>query len=135
MTRTNDRFGIWSVLRPLGLLLLISLFVFQTLSPPAAAAPSAGDSHADHHATADAALSCPNDARNGDASMDGVAGHDGAHDGAAHCMPLMCCLHDTGSSYKLAMVGTLLPDPQIIDRGTAPSSNAGTTQDRPPRHL
>jgi hypothetical protein len=74
----------------------------------------------------------PSDA---DANGQVKADLDGANENAAQCMPTMCCFHDTVSLTKLIAVGMLLPGAQIIDRGKAPSSNAGSTQDRPPRHI
>jgi len=135
MTWTNERFGIGSVVRPMGLLLLILLFVFQIVAPAAAASTSATDRHAHHQGMAEAVVNCPMHIGIADANMDGAVGHDGAHEDAAHCMPLMCCFHDTVSAYKLVAVGMLLPGAQIIDRGKAASSNVGSTQERPPRQV
>jgi hypothetical protein len=133
MTLANKRFGIVSLLRPMGLFLIILMIVFQLIAPVAAAAASMNDSQEDHHEMVDAARKCPMQVQESDA--DGEAELDGSDQSAAHCMPSMCCFHDTASSSKLVAVGMLLPGAQIIDRGKALSSNAGSTQERPPRHL
>ena len=135
MAWLNERFGIGSVLRPMGLLLLIMMFVFQIIAPHASAAASMTNGHAHHQEMADAAVNCPTHSAKLDANDLGGTDLDGKHENAVHCMPSMCCFHDTASSSKLVAVGMLLPGTQIIDRGKAPSSNAGSTQERPPRHV
>ena len=133
MTLANKRFGIVSLLRPMGLFLVILMIVFQLIAPVAASAASMTDSQEDHHEMVDAARKCPMQVQEFDA--DGEAELDGSHQSAAHCMPSMCCFHDTVSSPQLITIGALLPSTKVMDRGTAPSSNTGSTQDRPPRHV
>jgi hypothetical protein len=83
----------------------------------------------------DPASKCPMQEQQKGAVGHGEEEHDGAHQSSAHCMLSMCCFHDTASVYQLGTAGVLLPATQVIDRGTAPSSNAGSPQDRPPRHV
>ncbi len=135
MTASSEKFEIGLVLRPMGLLLLILVFVFQLVAPPASATRSVVDVHAHHQEMTNAANRCPMHSANLDANAPGGAELDGTHENAAHCMPSMCCFHDTVSSSQLVTIGALLPSTQVIDRGTAPSSNTGSTQDRPPRHV
>jgi hypothetical protein len=135
MTRVIERFGIGSVLQPMGLLLLILMFVFQVAVPSGKADASMTSSHAHHQESADAASRCPMGPAELDAKGRGAANLDGSTENAAHCMATMCCFHDTVSPSKLVAVGMLLSSAQIIDRGKAPSSNAVSTQDRPPRHV
>lgn len=135
MTRTNERFGIGSFLRQMGLLLLVMIFVFQNIAPHASAAASMANGHAHHQEMTDAAVNCPTHSAKLDVNARGGTDLDGKHENAVHCMSSMCCFHDTASSVKLVAVGMLLPDAQIIDRGIAPSSNSGSTQKRPPRHV
>lgn len=135
MTWTNERFGIRSALRPMGLLLLILVFVFQLIAPHASAAASMTNGHTHHQEMADAAANCPTHSAKLDVNARVGTDLDGKHENAVHCMPSMCCFYDTVSSSKLIAVGMLLSCTQIIDRGKAPSSNAGSTQERPPRHV
>ena len=131
----NDTFGIGSVFRPVGLLLLIAMFVFQVAASPVSAAASMADRHAQHPDMADAAVNCPTHSAQSGAYAHGGTNVDGSHENFAHCMPSMCCFHDTVSTSNLVAVGMLLPGAQIIDRGKTSSSNAGSTQKRPPRHV
>ena len=135
MMWVNERFRIGSVFRPMGLLLLILMFVFQIAVSHVSADAAVTSSHAHHQEMADAAIRCPMGPAELDANGHDAADIDGSNENAAHCMATMCCFHDTGSPTKLVAVGMLLSSAQIIDRGKAPSSNAVSTQDRPPRHI
>lgn len=115
--------------------LIVLMFVFQLIVTAATASASMTDGHEHHHELADAASKCPMQAPKLDAGGHGEAEPDGTHQGTAHCMSSMCCLHDTVSSSPLVTIGALLPGTQMIDRGTALSSNTGSTQERPPRHV
>jgi hypothetical protein len=135
MTRVIERFGIGSVFQPMGLLLLILMFVFQVAVPSGKADASMTRSQAHHQESTDAATRCPMGPAELDASGHGAVNLDGSTENAAHCMTTMCCFHDIVSHSKLVAVGMLLSSAQIIDRGKAPSSSAVSTQDRPPRHV
>jgi|TARA_R110002126_G_scaffold281177_1_gene428875 hypothetical protein len=133
MNWKNERFGIGSVLRPVGLLLLLLMLVVQGTLPSAAGSASVTDGHA-HHQERDAAVSkCPMQSVKMDANAFAETDLGGSPDNAAHCMPSMCCFHDTVASFRMVTAGVLLAGSQIIDRGKTPSSNGATTRDRPPR--
>ena len=133
MNRVTHHIGVRSLLRSAGLLLLVSILVFQFMVPSASAFPSADHGHSQKA-----------DFRQSDCGMmmekvigasDGTEEHSGHHENAAHCMPSMCCFHDTFVSAKLVAIGFLLPSSRLIERGTALSSHSGRTEDRPPRHI
>ncbi|MFT6104028.1 MAG: hypothetical protein ACJA1E_000443 [Paracoccaceae bacterium] len=131
----NERFGIGSVVRPMGLLLLLVMFVVQVTLPSAAVAASMTYGHAHHQETDDAVSKCPMQSAKMNADAFAGAGQNGAPENAAHCMPSMCCFHDTVASFKLVTIGALLAGSQGIDRGKTPPSNGAPTQDRPPRPI
>lgn len=135
MLRMNERFGIGSVTRQMGPMLLMLILVFQIALPSMSPDASAATGHAHHLEMTSAASDCPMGLTELGANGRGDADLDNTHENGAHCMPSMCCFHDTMSSSRLVAVGLLLPDAQILDRGTAPSSKDGSTQDRPPRHV
>ena len=66
---------------------------------------------------------------------DGTDEHSDHHENAAHCMPSMCCFHDTFVSGKLVVKDLLLQSSRLIERGTALSSHSGPIEDRPPIHI
>ncbi len=135
MMWVNERIRIGSVLQPMGLLLLILMFVFQVAVPNGNADMSMTSSNVHHQASADAAIRCPMASAELDANGHGAANLDGSTENASHCMATMCCFSDTVAPSKLVAVGMLLASVRFIDRGKAPSSNAVSTQDRPPRHI
>jgi hypothetical protein len=65
---------------------------------------------------------------------DSSSSHRGHPENAAHCLPSMCCFHETFGSAQIVAIGLLLPSSRLIERGTALSSHPLSTQDRPPRH-
>jgi hypothetical protein len=118
--------GVRSLLRPAGLLVLTLVLVFQFVAPVATASASTGHGQA-HAAQNDCEMMMEIDVLTADA-------HPNHDENAAHCMPSMCCFHDTFVSIKLASVGLLLPSSVLIAQGTALSSHADTKEDRPPKH-
>lgn len=133
MERIAHRFDFRSVFRPVGLLLLISLLVFQFMAPSVSASPALERAHI-HQA----------DTRPSDCGMlaakamrlaDGSEKQGGHHENAAHCTPSMCCFHDTHESLTLVAIGKLLPGRRLIERGLALSSHLAPARDRPPRQV
>jgi hypothetical protein len=124
----NYRVEIWQSLQSLGFVLLMISFVFQLAAPAANAAISETNGHAHHDQMADVSSKCPMLLAIAESSSDGAT----THDHVAQCVLLTCCFHDIASSFELMAVGTLLPDSQIMDLGTAPSSIFGPIEDRPP---
>ena len=129
MTLQMQHMGARSLLRPAGLLVLMLVLVFQFVAPNASALPSAdhGHSHTSDAAQNDCGMMMEIVVQAADA-------HSNHDENATHCMPSMCCFHDTFVSAELASVGLLLPSSLLISHGTALSSNAGTKDDRPPKH-
>jgi hypothetical protein len=119
----------------MGLLLLILMLVVQVLAPAATAATSPTAGHDQHLQMAAASGDCPMQMLQPGADVHDQAGRDTAHQGTAHCMPSICCFHDTSASPQLVAMGALLPDTRVIDRGTAASSSIGSTQKRPPKRV
>jgi hypothetical protein len=115
-------------------LLIIVMFVFQLIAPAATAAASMIGGHEHPLEMADPASKCPMQLQELDLGGHDDADLDATHKGSAHCMT-SCCFHDTVSSFKLVTRGALLPGMQWIDRGTTASSNADSTQERPPREI
>ena len=112
---------------------MISIFVFQFMVPSVSAFPSTEHAHSQK---ADYRLSdCGMMMEKLTDVADGAEEHNGHHENAAHCMPSMCCFHDTYVSAKLVAIGLLLPISRWVERGTALSSHSGPSEDRPPRHV
>lgn len=133
MDRLTHHIGFRSLLRSAGLLLLMSIFVFQFMAPSSSAFPSTDNGHSQKA-----------DYRQSDCGMvmenvvhepDGSSEHSSYQENAADCMPSMCCFHDTVVSAKLGVIGLLLPSSRLIEQGIAFSSHFSSNEDRPPRHV
>lgn len=135
MTRTTEKLKIEAVLRPMGLLVLILVFVFQLMAPSANAAASALDSHAHHQVMSDMTSDCPMHLAKMASAADAAPEHDVTPENCAHCAKSTCCLHVAVPPSDLVAVAILLPGSQLLDRGSATVSSAGSAQERPPRHI
>lgn len=136
MQGVRHRFDMGPFLRSLGLLLLLSVVIFQGMAHSGAAmTPLTDAGHADH-----ATVDCPMQGMTMQPmKMDDPAPaaphHDDGHDRAAKCMPSMCCFHDPSPTMNLSATGVLLSTVRVIERGVNPPSHLGSTKDRPPRHI
>jgi hypothetical protein len=135
MTWLNERFGIGSVLRPMGLLLLILVFVFQLIAPSVDAAASKFDSQASHQVMSDTESDCPMHLAKMASTADIVQENGVSQEKCAHCVLSTCCFHMTFPSSEIVAAGMLLPDAKFLDRGSLIASSADSAQDRPPRHV
>ena len=119
--------GVRSLLRPAGLLVLMLVLVFQFMAPNASAFPSAdhGHSHTSDTTQNDCGVMMEIVVQAADA-------HSNYDQNAAHCMPSMCCFHDTFVSTELASVRLLLPGSLLMAHGTSLPSHADSKEDRPP---
>lgn len=133
MNRLIHHIRVKSRLRTAGLLLLTSILVFQFMAPSASAFPSADHGHSQKadYRQSDCGMMMENVVR----EPGGSSEHRGHQENAAHCMPSMCCFHETFVSAQLFAIGVLLTSSRLIERGTALSSHSASTEDRPPRHI
>jgi hypothetical protein len=122
-----------SLLRSAGVLLLASILVFKFMAPSASAFSSADHGHSKtaNYQQSDCGMMMGT-ATN---ARDRTEEHSDQHENAAHCMPSMCCFHETPVAAQLVAVGLLLPNNRSIEHGTALSSHTTSTKDRPPKHL
>lgn len=135
MMQMNGRFGIRSVSRPMGLLLLVSVFVFQLISPSMHAAAAMLDSQAQHKISMDTASDCPMHLANMASTAESAPENGSTPEKCAHCVLSTCCFHVTFPSSEIVAEGVLLPDATLLDRGRLTTSSADFSQDRPPRHI
>ena len=135
MTWLNERFGIGSVLRPMGLLLLILVFVFQIVAPSAHAAASMFDSQAHHQVMSGTESDCPMHLAKMANTAESAQENGVSQEKCAHCVLSTCCFHMTFPSSEILAAGMLLPDATLLDRGRLMTSSVSSSKDRPPRHL
>ena len=129
MVKLIHHMGVTSLSRSAGLLVLVSILLFQFMASSAFALPSSGHGHSQ---TVDYRLSdCEMKMEN---AVEETGEHSGHPENAAHCVPSLCCFHDTFLSAKLVSIGLLLPSSLLIAHGTTLSSYVGTEADRPPKH-
>ena len=132
MIKSANHIGVGSLLRLVGLGLLMSIWMLQVMAPSAAAFPSINH---DHSQTAEFQLSaCDMIVQHANHIVDASTQQNGHHNDAAHCMPSMCCFHVLFVMPQLAAIGVLLPSRRSIEQRTALSSHSGSTEDRPPNH-
>jgi len=135
MTWLNERFGIGSVLRPLGLLLLILVFVFQLISPSAHAAASMLDSQARHQVMSGTESDCPMHMAKMASTADTVQENGVSQEKCPDCVLSTCCFHVTFATPQLIAVAVLLPGAKLLDLGIRNGFGAYYAQERPPRHV
>jgi hypothetical protein len=133
MNNLTHHIGARSLLRSAGLLLLMSILVFQFMAPSASAFPSTDHGHSQKadYRQSDCGMMIENVVH----EPDGSSEHSGHQENAAHCMPSMCCFHDTIVSAKLDAIGLLLPSSRLIEPGIAYSSHSSSNEDRPPKRV
>ena len=134
MRLAKHRFDIARSLRCAGLVLLVSIVIVQFVAHSAMALPAQSDMH---HA-APVSADCPTHALSMPGSGDPAPApqhHGDGHDSASHCMPSMCCFHDSSMPLHLATSGVLVACIRGMDRGVKPASYIGSAKDRPPRHI
>lgn len=136
MRGMRHRFDMGPFLRSLGLVALISIVMLQFMAHSGAAmTPQTHASHADQ-----TTVDCPMQGMTlAPMAMDDpvpqAPRHGDAHDSTAHCMPSMCCFHDSSVPMNLSATGVLLSTVRVIECGVNPRSHLGSTKDRPPRHI
>jgi hypothetical protein len=113
---------------------MMSILVFQFMAPIASAFPSADHSIGHSQKADDRPGDCAMMIEKAIDAPDSSSSHRGHPENAAHCLPSMCCFHETFGSAQIVAIGLLLPSSRLIERGTALSSHPLSTQDRPPRH-
>jgi hypothetical protein len=130
MKRTISPIAIRSALRPLCFVLLICVLMFQFVEPVVAGTSQA--STPEHHMTMDHSSM----AHTGTVGMaHDISEMDAEHQGAAHCMTLMCCFHETTAPFKLIASDVLLPSEKGIEQAMTLPSHVCSAEDRPPQQI
>ncbi len=133
MKRQRNLYLSGSILRSLGLPLLILILLFQLMVPAASASTSYG--HGQHSDVADTMSYCPVQAAKLDRYKGGMAQHGDKQEAVSNCMPSMCCLYESSIPIQLTSAGLLLPGALWIERHVNSASRPSSTQDRPPKRV
>jgi hypothetical protein len=133
MKSARHKFDMGPSLASVGRLFLISLFVLQFMVSAVSASPLSD--HSEHQEISRQAIHCDTHVAVSVEMPEGMSGNASVDENATHCIPSMCCFHDTIVSYKLSAIGVLLPSSRLKERGTAWSSHSGSKKDRPPKHV
>lgn len=123
------RFVFEATRRMVGLLLLLSLFVSQSVIY-ADASPDNG-AHDQHHAHAAQEADCPMATPDLSAAAPGDPCPD--HAAMAHCSVAPCCFHNADGLEKAEFYGVLTAQSHRFKDDSAVFSRSSTPQDRPPR--
>lgn len=129
MTTRWARFVFEAIKRMVGLLLLLSLFVSQSVMY-AEASPDTG-AHDQHQAHAAQEADCPM----GTPDLSAAAPSDPCPDRAAmaHCSVAPCCFHNADGLAKAEFHAVLTVQSHRFIKDSAAFSRASSPQDRPPR--
>ncbi len=133
MKRQRNLYLSGSILRSLGLPLLILILLFQLMVSAASASTSYGNGH--HSNVADMMSDCPVQAAKLDRYKVSMAQHGDQKEAVSHCMPSMCCFYESSIPIQLSSAGLLLPGALWIERHVHSASRPSSTQDRPPKRV
>jgi hypothetical protein len=129
MTARWARFVFEATKQMVGLLLLLSLFVSQSVIY-ASASPDGG-AHDQYHVHAAHDADCPMATPNLSAAEPGDPCPD--HAAMSHCSVAPCCFHNTDSLAKAEFHAVLMAQNHRFKDDNAVFSRASSPQDRPPR--